>query len=181
MTTTKKNVVITTNENENKANEIIVKGNITAVTMPKNIGFRVTITLDCEPFESIDFETGEVITKQAFGINIYNLVNQVGDKVEPIGLANALAMGKPINPQIVALSLNGASIVAKRVLHHKGEQRAYYKNGENPLYERDCYITEIVNITSHIKPMFQSMLDKLITEKPFIEPQQVVLTNPFEI
>lgn len=166
----------------NANDEVIVKGNITSVTMPKNLGFRVTIGLDCEPFESIDFETGEVITKTAFGINVYNLVNQVGDKVESIGLANALAMGKPINPQIIALALNGASIVAKRVLHHKGEERTFYKNGENPLYERDCYVTEITAITPHVKPMFQQMLDKLIMEKPFVEMQNnAVPTNPFGI
>ena len=36
-----------------------IKGNITAVTLPKGIEGRVTISLDCEPFPSIDFETGE--------------------------------------------------------------------------------------------------------------------------
>ena len=82
-----------------------VKGNIVAVTLPKGIDGRVTISLDCEPFPSIDFETGEEITKSAFGINIRNLVNQVGEKVEAIGLANALATGKAITPQIISLAL----------------------------------------------------------------------------
>ena len=36
-----------------------VKGNIVAVTLSKGIEGRVTISLDCEPFPSIDCENGE--------------------------------------------------------------------------------------------------------------------------
>ena len=100
-----------------------VKGNIVAITLPKGIDGRVTISLDCEPFTSIDFETGEEITKSGFGMNIRNLVNQIGDKVEAIGLANALAMGRNINPQIVSLALIGASVEVSRTFHEKGTKR----------------------------------------------------------
>ena len=96
-----------TNANQSEETRVYnnVKANVVAVTLPKGIDGRVTISLDCEPFPSIDFETGEEITKSAFGINIRNLVNQVGEKVEAIGLANALAMGKAINPQIIRLNV----------------------------------------------------------------------------
>lgn len=40
-----------------------IVANITAVTMPKNIEGRVTISLDCEPFTTIDFETGQEVEK----------------------------------------------------------------------------------------------------------------------
>lgn len=155
-----------------------VKGNIVAVTLPKGIDGRVTISLDCEPFPSIDFETGEEIVKSAFGINIRNLVNQVGDKVEPIGLANALAMGKAINPQIISLSIIGASIEVKRVFHAKGTQREQSEE----LYSKDCIVSEIVSITPHVKPMFQKVLETLVMTKPYIENvASGIVANPFGI
>lgn len=155
-----------------------VKGNIVAVTLPKGIDGRVTISLDCEPFPSIDFETGEEIVKSAFGINIRNLVNQVGDKVEPIGLANALAMGKAINPQIISLALIGASIEVSRTFHAKGTQREQ----SDELYSKDCIVSEIVSITPHVKPMFNKVLETLVMTKPFIESlPNGTITNPFGI
>ena len=155
-----------------------IKGNITAVTLPKGIEGRVTISLDCEPFPSIDFETGEEIVKSAFGINVRNLVNQIGDKVEPIGLANALAMGKSINPQILSLALIGASIEVSRTFHAKGTQREQ----SDELYSKDCIVSEIITITPHIKPMFQKVLETLVMTKPYIESVASGITkNPFGI
>ena len=155
-----------------------VKGNIVAVTLPKGIDGRVTISLDCEPFPSIDFETGEEITKSAFGINIRNLVNQVGEKVEAIGLANALAMGKAINPQIISLALIGASIEVSRTFHAKGTQREQSEE----LYSKDCIVSEIIAITPHVKPMFQKVLETLVMTKPYIENvASGIVANPFGI
>ena len=155
-----------------------IKGNITAVTLPKGIEGRVTISLDCEPFPSIDFETGEEIVKSAFGINVRNLVNQIGDKVEPIGLANALAMGKAVNPQIISLALIGASIEVSRTFHAKGTQREQ----SDELYSKDCIVSEIITITPHIKPMFQKVLETLVMTKPYIESVAIGITkNPFGI
>ena len=155
-----------------------VKGNVIAVTLPKGIDGRVTISLDCEPFPSIDFETGEEIVKSAFGINVRNLVNQIGDKVEPIGLANALAMGKAINPQIISLALIGASIEVSRTFHAKGTQREQ----SDELYSKDCIVSEIITITPHVKPMFQKVLETLVMTKPYIENVATgTITNPFGI
>ncbi len=155
-----------------------VKGNIVAVTLPKGIDGRVTISLDCEPFASIDFESGEETTKNAFGINVRNLVNQIGDKVEAIGLANALAMGRNINPQIISLSLIGASIEVSRTFHAKGTQREQSEE----LYSKDCIVSEIIAITPHVKPMFQKVLETMVMTKPYIENvASGIVTNPFGI
>ena len=154
-----------------------VKGNIVAVTLPKGIEGRITISLDCE-FPSIDFETGEEIVKSAFGINIRNLVNQIGDKVEAIGLANALAMGRNINPQIVSLALIGASVEISRTFHAKGTQREQSEE----LYSKDCIVSDIVAITPHVKPMFQKVLETLVMTKPYIENvASGIVANPFGI
>ena len=155
-----------------------VKGNIVAVTLPKGIEGRVTISLDSDPFPSIDFETGEEVVKSAFGFNVRNLVNQIGDKVEPIGLANALAMGKAINPQIISLALIGASIEVSRTFHAKGTQREQ----SDELYSKDCIVSEIVSITPHVKPMFQKVLETLVMTKPYIESvASGIAANPFGI
>ena len=178
---TNANANVNANANANQSEERVynnVKGNITAVTLPKGIDGRVTISLDCEPFPSIDFETGEEIVKSAFGINIRNLVNQVGDKVEPIGLANALAMGKAINPQIISLALIGASIEVSRTFHAKGTQREQ----SDELYSKDCIVSEIIAITPHVKPMFQKVLETLVMTKPYIENvASGIVANPFGI
>lgn len=164
------------NANANEYANVI--GRITAVTMPKGIDGRVTISLDCEPFESLDFETGEVIMKNAFGLNIRALVNQVQDKVEAIGVANALAMGRTINPQILSLSLIGAEVEVSRTFHAKGETR----QESNETYSRDCIVSEIIKVIPHIKPMFENVLNTLVMTNPY---QEVVTTgivkNPFGI
>lgn len=170
------NAANTANATANEYANVI--GRITAVTMPKGIDGRVTISLDCEPFESLDFETGEVIMKSAFGLNIRALVNQVQDKVEAIGVANALAMGRAINPQILSLSLIGAEVEVTRTFHAKGETR----QESNETYSRDCIVSEIVKVTPHIKPMFENVLNTLVMTNPY---QEVVTTgivkNPFGI
>lgn len=155
-----------------------IKGNVVAVTLPKGIDGRVTISLDCEPFPSIDFETGEEIVKSAFGINVRNLVNQIGDKVEAIGLANALAMGRNINPQIISLSLIGASVEVSRTFHAKGTKR----EESNELYSKNCIVSNIIAITPHVKPMFQKVLETMVMTKPYIENvASGIVANPFGI
>lgn len=172
---------MSTNSNANQSETRVynnVKGNIVAVTLPKGIDGRVTISLDSDPFPSIDFETGEETEKTSFGINIRNLVNQIGEKVEYIALANALAMGKSINPQIISLSLIGASVEVKRVFHAKGTKRE--KSEE--LYSKNCIASEIISITPHVKPMFNKVLETLVMTKPFIESlPNGTITNPFGI
>ena len=123
-----------------------ITANITAVTMPKNIGGRVTISLDCEPFTSMDFDTGQKVEKTSFGINQRNLINQIAPKVKILKILNARAMGRIINPEIISLVLTDATIEVKRTFHAKGTQRRF----TDELYSNDCIVSDIVDITQTV-------------------------------
>lgn len=109
-----------------------------------------------------------------FGLNIYAVVNQVGQYVPEIQLADTLAMGKCVNPQIIALALTNAEIVVKREEHEQGEKR---KNS-NELYARDCITSEIIKVKTNIKPIFAQMLMQVVTTAPAIVKAAAV-PNPF--
>ena len=153
--------------------------NITAVTIPKNIEGRVTISLDCEPFTTIDFETGQEIEKTSFGINQRNLINQIAPKVKILKLLNARAMGRAINPEIISLALIDATIEIKRTFHSKGTQRQF----TNELYAKDCIVSEIINIKPNIDKDFMEEIQELKRNQPFIEvkPNIIGITNSFGI
>ena len=125
-------------------------------------------------FTTIDFATGEEKTTNMFGLNIYAVVNQVGQYVPEIQLADTLAMGKCVNPQIIALALTNAEIVVKREEHEQGEKR---KNS-NELYARDCITSEIVKVKTNIKPIFAQMLMQVVTSAPAIV-KAAAIPNPF--
>lgn len=171
------------NANANQSEETRVypniTANITAVTIPKNIEGRVTISLDCDPFISFDFETGQEVEKTYFGINQRNLINQIAPKVKILKLLHARAMGRAINPEIIALALTDATIEVKRTFHAKGTQRQF----TNELYSKDCIVSEIVNITPHIDKDFMEEIQELKRTQPFVEvkPNIIGITNPFGI
>ena len=146
---------------------------VTKVMLPQGTDERITFVLDKE-FTTIDFSTGKEKTTNMFGLNIYAVVNQVGQYVPEIQLADTLAMGKCVNPQIIALALTNAEIVIKREEHEKGEQR---KNS-NELYARDCITSEIVKVKTNIKPIFAQMLMQVVTTAPAIVKAAAV-PNPF--
>lgn len=155
-----------------------ITANIVAVTMPKNIGGRVTISLDCEPFTSIDFETGQEVEKTSFGINQRNLINQIAPKVKILKILNARAMGRAINPEIISLSLVDATIEVKRTFHAKGTQRQF----TNELYAKDCIVSEIVDIKPHIDKDFMEEIQELKRTQPFVEVKpNISVGNPFGI
>lgn len=156
-----------------------IVANITAVTMPKNIDGRVTISLDCEPFASIDFDTSEEVEKTSFGINQRNLINQIAPKVKILKLLNARAMGRAINPEIISLALIDAHIEVKRTFHAKGTQRAF----TNELYAKDCIVSEIVDIKPNIDKDFMEEIQELKRVQPFVEvkPNIAAIANPFGI
>ena len=156
-----------------------ITANIVAVTMPKNIEGRVTISLDCEPFTSIDFETGQEVEKTSFGINQRNLINQIAPKVKILKLLNARAMGRAINPEIISLALIDATIEVKRTFHAKGTPRQF----TNELYAKDCIVSEIVNIKPNIDKDFMEEIQELKRTQPFVEvkPNVIGITNPFGI
>lgn len=156
---------------ENEAE--LIGGVITKVMLPQGTDERITFVLNDE-FTTIDFATGEEKTTNMFGLNIYAVVNQVSQFVPEIQLADTLAMGKPINPQIVALALTNAEIVVKREQHEQGEKR---KNS-NELYARDCITSEIIKVKTNIKPIFAQMLMQIVTSAPAIV-KKADIPNPF--
>ena len=150
-----------------------ITATVTKVMLPQGTDERITFVLNKE-FTTIDFATGEEKTTNMFGLNIYAVVNQVGQYVPEIQLADTLAMGKCVNPQIIALALTNAEIVVKREEHEQGEKR---KNS-NELYARDCITSEIVKVKTNIKPIFAQMLMQVVTTAPAIVKAAAV-PNPF--
>ena len=150
-----------------------ITATITKVMLPQGTDERITFVLNKE-FTTIDFSTGEEKTTNMFGLNIYAVVNQVGQYVPEIQLADTLAMGKCVNPQIIALALTNAEIVVKREEHEQGEKR---KNSKE-LYARDCITSEIVKVKTNIKPIFAQMLMQVVTTAPAIVKAAAV-PNPF--
>ena len=152
-----------------------INGIVTKVMLPQNSDERITFQLNTT-FETIDMNSGEVKDTNSFGLNVYNAVQQIGAKVEQIQLADTLAMGAMVNPQIVALAMTNAEIEIKREFHAAGEIR----EATNDTYARDCWVTKIINVKPHIAPAFVSMLNLLVTTKPAIIKTAAV-PNPFNI
>lgn len=164
--------VVEAEEIEAEENNTIT-ATVTKVMLPQGTDERITFVLNKE-FTTIDFATGEEKTTNMFGLNIYAVVNQVGQYVPEIQLADTLAMGKCVNPQIIALALTNAEIVVKREEHEQGEKR---KNS-NELYARDCITSEIVKVKTNIKPIFAQMLMQVVTSAPAIV-KAAAIPNPF--
>lgn len=155
-------------------NEIeIIKGIVKKVMLPEGNDERISFVLDKE-FTTIDFKTGELKTTNIFGMNIYAVVNQVGQFVPEIQLADTLAMGKMVNPQIIGLSMTNAEIEIQRETHNEGEQR---KNTDD-VYARNCKTTEFVKVKPNIKPIFAQMLMQIVTTAPAVI-KTTAIPNPF--
>lgn len=150
-----------------------IEGTIIKTMVPEGTDDRISFVLDKE-FETIDFTTGEVKRTNIFGMNIYAVVNQVAQFVPYIQLADALAMGKMVNPQIVSLSMTGAHVKIRREQHNQGERR---KNSSD-VYARDCKTTDFVKVKPNIKPIFEQTLMQLIATAPAIIKKAAV-PNPF--
>lgn len=150
-----------------------IEGTIIKTMLPEGTDDRMSFVLDKE-FETIDFTTGEVKRTNIFGMNIYAVVNQVAQFIPYIQLADALAMGKMVNPQIVSLSMTGAHVKIRREQHNQGERR---KNSSD-VYARDCKTTDFVKVKPNIKPIFEQTLMQLIATAPAIIKKAAV-PNPF--
>lgn len=159
-------------ETKNEDMETIT-ATVIKVMIPEGEDERISFVLDKE-FDTIDFKTGEVKRTNIFGLNIYAVVNQAAKFVPYIQLADALAMGKMINPQIISLSMIGANVTIKRESHNEGEQR---KN-TNGVYARDCITSEFMDIKPNIKPVFEQMLMQIIATAPAIVKAPAI-PNPF--
>lgn len=186
MTTKKNNVEVKTVANaqvetavetavETVANVETITAKVTKVMVPQANDERITFVLD-KDIVTIDFETGEEKQSNMFGLNIYALVNQTKDKVDYINLADTMAMGAMVNPQLIALTFVNSEITFTREFKSEGEVR---KDGES-VYAHDCYVTEIKKVTTHIKPIFEHQIEKLFNDGKIAVVTQVV-ANPFDI
>lgn len=156
----------------NKEPEVI-SGKIIKVMLPEGSDDRISFVLD-KDFETYDFKTGELKTTNIFGMNIFAAVAQLGQFISYIQLADALAMGKMVNPQIISLSTLNADVDIKREEHEEGEQRKF---GEN-VYARNCKTSEFIKVKPNIKPIFEQTLMKLVATAPAIVKAAAV-PNPF--
>lgn len=178
MTTKPKETTNAETKEETKKEYANVISVVTKVMTPKQSDDRITIVLrDSDSFETIKFETGEIEITNMFGINIFNLVSQVGSSISYIQMADALSMGAMVNPQIISLCMLNAEIEIERTFKKKGEKR----EGVNGVYEKDCITTKIVKIKPHISPEFVPMIQMLLTTKPFIVKTTQMTPNPFNM
>lgn len=173
MATTKNNTTATTNEDKNAREYDNIVAKVVKVMTPQQNDDRITFVLDKE-FSTIDLKTGEEKVTNMFGLNIYNVVNQVSASVPEIQLADTLAMGQMVNPQIIALAMMNADIEVTREFHEKGEKR----ENTNDTYTNDCIVSKIVSVKPHIHPTFSQMLMTLVTTKPAIV-RAAAIPNPF--
>lgn len=165
----------TTNNNQREYENIIAK--VIRVMINENAEDRISFVLDKE-FETIDMKTGEEKKTNIFGMNIYNFVSQVSSFVPEIQLADAMATGQMVNPQIIALAMLNADIEIKREFHEKGEKR----ESTNDVYSNDCIVSKIVKVTTHIHNTFVAPLTQLIMTKPaIIKKTTVGVPNPFNM
>lgn len=167
------NVQDVEDEGGNAPNVEIITGTIMKVMLPEGNDDRISFALDKE-FETIDFKTGEVKKTNIFGMNIYAVVNQVGQFISYIQLADALSMGKMINPQIISLSMLNAQVAIKREDHEAGEKRKMSAD----IYARNCKTTDFVTVKPNIKPIFEQMLMKIITTNPAAIKEDKKKNNP---
>lgn len=150
-------------------------GKIVKVMMPQQSDDRITFVVNKE-FTTIDMQNGEEKVTNMFGMNIYNVTNQLSQFVPEIQLADALAMGKMVNPQIIALCLMNADIEVNREFKEKGAKR----ENTNDTYANDCIVSTFAKVTTHIAPAFVNVIGSLIATKPAII-KAAALPNPFDM
>lgn len=182
---TKKNKttdVNVSNENNEEVinNTIEISGRVLAITTYKDDEKRVTILLDCEPFAAFD-KDHKPTESTSFGEATRSVVAECAKFIPELQLASTLALGKTLNPQIIALCLTGADITISRELRAKGTPtraaEAGAKFGE--VYENDTWVTTIIKVRPNINAIFQPHIMKLIETALFVKTATVVTDNPY--
>lgn len=144
---------------------------------------RIIFDLDCKPFESIKQETGEIFDTTSFSKDTFEVINQIGDKIPMLQLASTLALGKRINPQIIALSLINAKIDIVREFKEAGDPRN--EGRDDATFDTDTYVTRIVNVVPVSNPLNEQFIMSLIQTNLTAETQKShvtnVVPNPFQI
>lgn len=136
---------------------------------------RVAFVIDGTPIAGYN-ETNEESAVTTFGLNVNELCNQVRQQVPELAMFETAAMGKRINPQVVAFIFQGAEMQIERVYKEKGEQR----EATDDVYSANCFVTKIKKVTTHINQMAQALLQQLLMQS-VQQSMQPVAANPFNV
>lgn len=183
MSTENTNIAIENNNNENNSestNKVTIKGKIIAVTTFKDETNRIQIKMNCPKF--ITIHKGKSVETDTFGISSRLATDQTKEFVPELALATTLALGKTLNPQIIALCLTNAEIEIVRELRKKGTPTRANEIGAraDELYEEDTWVTDIVKCKPNIASTFQPFIMQLIsTAVAVAEPKPAMTANPF--
>lgn len=176
---TKKNV---SNENNDEVinNTIEISGKVLSISTYKDDEKRVTINLDCEPFAAFD-KDNKPTESTSFGEATRSIVAECAKFIPELQLASTLALGKTLNPQIIALCLTGADITISRELRAKGTPTRAAEIGAKigEVYESDTWITTIIKVRPNINAIFQPHIMKLIETALVAKTATIVAANPY--
>jgi hypothetical protein len=136
---------------------------------------RVAFVTEGTPLAGFN-ESNEEAAVTTFGLNVNELCNQVRQQVPELAMFETAAMGKRINPQVVAFIFQGAEMQIERVYKEKGEQR----EATNDVYSANCFVTKIKKVTTHINQMAQALLQQLLMQS-VQQSMQPVTANPFNV
>lgn len=140
-----------------------------------NYDNRIAFVIDGTPIAGYN-ETNEEAAVTTFGLNVNELCNQVRQQVPELAMFETAAMGKRINPQVVAFIFQGAEMQIERVYKEKGEQR----EATDDVYSSNCFVTKIKKVTTHINQMAQALLQQMLMQS-VQQSMQPVAANPFNI
>ena len=171
-TTTK---ATTAQATETKEEEKVLNYEVTAkvLSVLKTEDGRMRIITD-KGFITIDYKTEQPEETNSFSLHPFNLLQQIGEQIPILNMANTMAMGEQLNPQIIALCMVGADITFLREFHAKGESR----KETNDAYSKDCYTTLITKVAPHISEAANMMIMQLISTKLTL-PKVAIIPNPF--
>lgn len=136
---------------------------------------RVAFVIDGTPLAGFN-DTNEEAAVTTFGLNVNELCNQVRHQVPELAMFETAAMGKRINPQVVAFIFQGAEMQIERIYKEKGEQR----EATDDVYSANCFVTKIKKVTTHINQMAQALLQQLLMQS-VQQSMQPVAASPFNI
>lgn len=136
---------------------------------------RVAFVIEGTPLAGFN-ESNEEAAVTTFGLNVNELCNQVRQQVPELAMFETAAMGKRINPQVVAFIFQGADLQIERIYKEKGEQR----EATDDVYSANCFVTKIKKVTTHINQMAQALLQQLLMQS-VQQSMQPVAANPFNI
>lgn len=172
-----------TENTENNENNVVAP--IKVVAKVVNVVYsdtlkRVGIVLD-KTFKGFNQDNKEIET-DTFRLNAYTLAKQTSAFVPHIKMAQALALGKSVRPELFSLSLIGADIEIVRTYHEEGEERETLKEDGTPeVYEKDTWTTEISKVVPHIDPTFAPMLMEYVKPAPKAEVSANITIDPFNV